>query len=161
MQHRSVPSSNNTSTSSRTTTLTASSALRRNIKTESDDEDISDPRPWEKAKSLRTYGSTRDQHPLHSALNNPASGSNSDLPMYSSVEDDGIRKRGYGDKIEEPMNGEKDSLIEDDQGKWEKGHGPGPGVGGRRGLPPRRRVEGWVSLYIGCIDNLERDLRGV
>jgi dolichyl-phosphate-mannose-protein mannosyltransferase len=34
----------------------------------------------------------------------------------------------------------------DDQGKWMKGYGAGPGVGGRRGLPPRQRLTGWVSL---------------
>lgn len=36
-------------------------------------------------------------------------------------------------------------LSPDDQGKWDKGHGAGPGIGGRRGLPPRQRQEGWVS----------------
>lgn len=36
--------------------------------------------------------------------------------------------------------------VEDDQGKWEKGYLAGPGVGGRRGLPPKQRIAGWVSL---------------
>jgi len=45
--------------------------------------------------------------------------------------------------------GEKGGLVQqgvddDDSGKWAKGHGAGPGFGGRRGLPPRQRVEGWV-----------------
>lgn len=44
--------------------------------------------------------------------------------------------------------GEKGELlfdVDDDQGKWMKGYGAGPGVGGRRGLPPRQRLTGWVS----------------
>jgi dolichyl-phosphate-mannose-protein mannosyltransferase len=53
--------------------------------------------------------------------------------------DDTIRRR-YGAEVEE-----KEPMIEDDQGKWAKGHGAGPGVGGRRGLPPKKRIEGWVS----------------
>ena len=47
---------------------------------------------------------------------------------------------------------EKAGLIEDDQGKWAKGYGAGPGSGGRRGLPPKRRIDGWVGrlLRLGC-----------
>lgn len=56
-------------------------------------------------------------------------------------------RRRYGEKEElaEMREGEeKAGLIEDDQGKWGK-HGAGPGLGGKRGLPPKQRIEGWVS----------------
>ncbi|KAL1405495.1 Dolichyl-phosphate-mannose--protein mannosyltransferase 2 [Vanrija albida] len=45
------------------------------------------------------------------------------------------------------MEDEKHKLQPDDQGKWDKGHGAGPGVGGKRGLPPRQRVEGPRGFY--------------
>ena len=57
-------------------------------------------------------------------------------------------RRRYGEKedVLARENDEKLGLIHDDQGKWDsKGHGAGPGFGGRRGLPPRQRLEGWVN----------------
>jgi dolichyl-phosphate-mannose-protein mannosyltransferase len=42
--------------------------------------------------------------------------------------------------------GEREVL--DDQGKWAKGHFAGPGIGGKRGLPPRQRMPGWVSAKV-------------
>ncbi len=53
-------------------------------------------------------------------------------------------RRRYGDKEGSGDVLEEKELL-DDQGKWGKGHGAGPGVGGRRGLPPRQRLGGWVS----------------
>jgi len=69
------------------------------------------------------------------------------------------RRFAHGDGVGGTGNfgelGEKEGLmgnvgaeeILDDQGKWEKGHGAGPGIGGRRGLPPRQRTGGWVSSH--------------
>jgi hypothetical protein len=62
-------------------------------------------------------------------------------------------RRRFGDKelVGARSVGEKDSILGkrdelDDQGKWEKGHGAGPGLGGRRGLVSRQRIGGWVSV---------------
>jgi dolichyl-phosphate-mannose-protein mannosyltransferase len=60
-------------------------------------------------------------------------------------------RRRYGEKevLDGLSNDEKTGLInDDDSGKWAKGYGPGPGVGGRRGLPPRQRIAGWVSVML-------------
>ena len=116
----------------------AYTALRRAQRSHSDEEDLADPRPWETRAPLRSYGSSRDVHPTHSALNNPEAGV--DLPLYDDME----AKRRFGDKETTEIFEEKTELL-DDQGKWAKGHGAGPGIGGRRGLPPRQRVGGWVS----------------
>lgn len=63
--------------------------------------------------------------------------------MYG--ENDTTRRR-YGEKESVGELDEKTGLVDDDQGKWgSKGHGAGPGLGGRRGLPPKQRIEGWVS----------------
>jgi hypothetical protein len=110
-----------------------------------DEEDIdfiADPRPWESRGSLKSYGSKTE-------------GGQPDLPLYThsstnNLEDMDVRRR-YGEKEgviagSSVMPEEKELL--DDQGKWMKGHGPGPGVGGRRGLPPRQRIPGWVSLHL-------------
>ncbi|GMK59386.1 hypothetical protein CspeluHIS016_0704010 [Cutaneotrichosporon spelunceum] len=43
--------------------------------------------------------------------------------------------------------GETAPLNDGGQGKWDKGHGAGPGIGGKRGLPPRRRLDGWQGVY--------------
>jgi len=58
----------------------------------------------------------------------------------------------YGEKEVNMGLGEKELLqhqqvVDDgDSGKWGKGYGEGPGLGGRRGLPPRqKRAPGWVS----------------
>ena len=80
------------------------------------------------------YGSSRESHPALS-LDQSA-----DLPLYDDME----TRRRYGDREVVSEISEKAELL-DDQGKWAKGHGAGPGVGGRRGLPPKQRVEGWVS----------------
>lgn len=88
-----------------------------------DDDDIADPRPWETRVAPSTYGSAL---PAHTASGVPSE-SGEALPLFS-------------------MDAEKEQLLQqDDSGKWDKGHGAGPGIGGRRGLPPRQRLEGWVS----------------
>ncbi|WVF69639.1 hypothetical protein IAT40_004418 [Kwoniella sp. CBS 6097] len=58
-------------------------------------------------------------------------------------------RRRFGEKesILAEREGEKTELL-DDQGKWEKGHGAGPGIGGRRGLPPRQRIGGWRGILV-------------
>jgi hypothetical protein len=132
-------SSTKTSTSS--ISSSAQTALRRNLRSvktadslahESDD-DIADPRPWETRPPPNSYGSQRDTSPT-----------DRELPTF-----DMEARRRYGEKEElaaRRHGEEKAGLIEDDQGKWAKGHGAGPGSGGRRGLQPKQRIEGWVSV---------------
>jgi dolichyl-phosphate-mannose-protein mannosyltransferase len=143
-------SSTKTSTSS--ISSSAQTALRRNLRSvktadslahESDD-DIADPRPWETRPPPNSYGSQRDtSHIYHPTLSNP-SPTDRELPTF-----DMEARRRYGEKEElaaRRHGEEKAGLIEDDQGKWAKGHGAGPGSGGRRGLQPKQRIEGWVSV---------------
>lgn len=54
-------------------------------------------------------------------------------------------KRRFDEK--QPVHLEQ-PVVDDDQGKWEKGYGAGPGIGGRRGLPPRQRIPGWVRPFV-------------
>ena len=55
----------------------------------------------------------------------------------------------YGEKLGLGGANEKEGLMDEDaSGKWGKPHGAGPGVGGRRGLPPRQRLVGWVSSNV-------------
>ncbi len=135
------------SKTSSTSSTSASTALRRTLLTEreqrdhfSDEDDLADPRPWETRAPLKLYGSSRDVHPTHPALDNPERRGGADLPLYDVME----TRRRYGDKEGSGDVLEEKELL-DDQGKWGKGHGAGPGVGGRRGLPPRQRLGGWVS----------------
>lgn len=113
------------------------------------EEDIHDPRPWESFKHPGTYGSLPAQLGSNLAL---ISDTGPNLPMYHSDENESRRRLAgqpvvYGEK--EGLvggGGEKQGLVEEDvAGKWGKPHGAGPGVGGRRGLPPRQRLVGWVS----------------
>lgn len=82
--------------------------------------------------------------------------------MYHSDENESRRRLAAGSAAPagQPLSyGEKESLAGsggekrglmdvDAAGKWDKPHGAGPGIGGRRGLPPRQRLVGWVScLY--------------
>jgi dolichyl-phosphate-mannose-protein mannosyltransferase len=146
--------SNKTSLSSRSNNATTS--LRRTLRTsthESDDDDVSDPRPWETRGPLNLYGSAKDNY--HQSLAHERDSPVGDLPLYEME----TRRRanaapitGYGEK-EVTMGlglGEKQPLqmVDDgDSGKWGKGFGEGPGYGGKRGLPMRqKRVPGWVSL---------------
>jgi hypothetical protein len=113
--------------------------------------DLADPRPWETRAPLKHYGS---QHSVHSA-------DHGHLPLYK---DSHGNAHGHGDSAGIGMEtrqrraqaqaqyGEKEGDVTvsetdvlDDQGKWQKGHLAGPGVGGRRGLPPKQRIPGWVS----------------
>lgn len=123
----------------------ATTALRRTLRSQSsfqgqtsggnqdsDEDDISDPRPWEKRASLKLYGSKKDS-------------GNPDLPLYNSEDMEARRRFGEKEDVVAASITEKEELLDDDQGKWMKGHGPGPGVGGRRGLPPRQRLTGWVG----------------
>jgi len=133
------------SKTSSTSSTSASTALRRTLRSErerdlSDEDDLADPRPWETRAPLKLYGSSPDAHPTHPALNDPAEGA--DLPLYDDME---ARKRYGGKEANQMADVEEKTELLDDQGKWAKGHGAGPGVGGRRGLPPRQRVGGWVS----------------
>lgn len=155
--------SNKSSASSRSNNATTS--LRRTLRTsthshESDDDDVSDPRPWETRGPLNLYGSAKDNY--HQSLVNDRDSPIGDLPLYEME----TRRRAnatpvtglYGEKeVNTGLGmgmamgmGEKEPLqvIDDgDSGKWGKGFGEGPGYGGKRGLPPRqKRVPGWVSL---------------
>lgn len=136
-----------TSSSSSSSQRSATASLRRSLKTthESDDDDISDPRPWETRGPLNLYGSSKDNTP--SALDRGGSPVES-LPLYEM--ETRRRTAAYGEK--EVVAGvygpglESTKLLDDDSGKYGKGFGVGPGYGGRRGLPPRqRRIPGWVS----------------
>ena len=121
----------------------AAAALRRTLRTpvpnhEDEDDVLADPRPWESHAHPRTYGS-KDKSTAP------------DLPLYtpaSGMVDENEARRRYGEKESAGAVSEKEDLL-DDQGKWAKGHGAGPGFGGRRGLPPRQRLTGWVSLSKG------------
>lgn len=164
MQRSTTAASNSSSPSSSATT-----ALRRTLRStpstsnfypssrtrgqgqgqhDSDEDDfIADPRPWESRAPLKSYGSA-------------AEGGQPDLPLYTSTGHNSSNsinnpemeaRRRYGEK-EEVVAGqssaarpEEEKELLDDQGKWMKGYGPGPGIGGRRGLPPRQRIPGWVS----------------
>lgn len=133
-------------TTSSHSSSSASTALRRTLRSQpdhSDDDDIADPRPWETRASLKLYGSTKEPHSYSSVLNGE-SALGGDLPLYGASDDMETRRR-HGEK--EAMAGPGEKELLDDQGKWMKGHGAGPGIGGRRGLPPRQRTEGWVSYF--------------
>jgi dolichyl-phosphate-mannose-protein mannosyltransferase len=133
------------------------------LSTDSDDE-LADPRPWETRTPAQLYGSSVDHlRPIHPSLAvgiDIDSGSGRDrerdreLPMYTEMETRQRRREKAGE-TPVPMYGEKISSVPvvDDQGKWAKGHGPGPGVGGRRGLPPRQRIDGWVSGSDGTLSH--------
>lgn len=93
---------------------------------------------------MHTYGSSRElSHNHHPSLSNPIPGDR-DLPMYGEAD---TTRRRYGEKESIGYaEDEKRGLVDDDQGKWgSKGHGAGPGYGGRRGLPPKQRLDGWVG----------------
>lgn len=128
----------------------------------SDDDDLADPKPWETRQQARHYGSVPT---AHSVLFDSGSGGADQLPLYSSSTSDmetrqrktaaGRNPVGAGaDAAAQPLMGdyarfdEKEVEVEDDQGKWEKGYMAGPGIGGRRGLPPKQRIPGWVSRHI-------------
>jgi dolichyl-phosphate-mannose-protein mannosyltransferase len=150
--------STKSSLSSRTSN-NATTSLRRTLRSnphhshshESDDDDVSDPRPWETRGPLNLYGSAKDNY--HSSIANERDSPIGDLPLYEME----TRRRtnipsatGYGEKEVDMGLGEKELLqqvVDDgDSGKWGKGFGEGPGYGGKRGLPPRqKRVPGWVS----------------
>lgn len=150
------PSSSNTSSS----ISSAQASLRRTLRTPrsrdslhgDSDDDLADPRPWESRAPLHTYGSERAQHIPHPSLGNSSPvgrGEDLNLPIFDMASE---TRRRYGEKeaVLGDTYGEKASFVQgpgvddDDSGKWAKGHGAGPGFGGRRGLPPRQRVEGWV-----------------
>lgn len=96
-----------------------------------DDDDLADPRPWETRVPPSKYGS---------GAHEKSSSADSALPLYSSMDSEKEKL------LERDTLSEKIVVTDDDQGKWNKGHGAGPGIGGRRGLPPRQRIEGWVSF---------------
>jgi dolichyl-phosphate-mannose-protein mannosyltransferase len=97
-----------------------------------DDDDIADPRPWETRSPVSTYGSAKDKSAL---------AQESDLPLFNMESELDKEKR-------EASGGVGVTRGDDTQGKWDKGHGAGPGVGGRRGLPRRQRVDGWVRELV-------------
>lgn len=163
--------SNHSSASSRSANNTATSSLRRTLRSnpshlhgndhESDD-DVSDPRPWETRGPLNLYGSSKDNLNLHQSTYNDRSTSPvGDLPLYEME----TRRRvvtpapgpGYGEKesvMGLGMEGKELLQPQDDgdSGKWGKGYGVGPGYGGKRGLPPRqKRIPGWVGLCDGYL----------
>jgi len=99
-----------------------------------DDDDIADPRPWETRVPASTYGSARDK--------STSLATDTDLPLFN-MDTELDKASGLDSAASEKAKFVP--LTPDDQGKWDKGHGAGPGIGGRRGLPPRQRVDGWVS----------------
>lgn len=133
-------------------TSSASLSLRRNLNTRpslnhSDDDDITDPRPWETRGPAKSYGSDRSDYTFHKPHPSLAQEyGDEDLPLFEESMET-RRRFGNGDVGEkEGLTGRVEGEVLDDQGKWEKGHGAGPGVGGKRGLAPRQRVGGWVSV---------------
>ncbi|BEI83871.1 hypothetical protein CcaverHIS002_0404750 [Cutaneotrichosporon cavernicola] len=94
-----------------------------------DDDDLADPRPWETRVPPSRYGSGSDRAAAP------------DLPLYT------MEKEKENEKDLAEAAGETAPLNDDGQGKWDKGHGVGPGIGGRRGLPPRQRLNGWQGVY--------------
>ncbi|KAK6903573.1 hypothetical protein I203_107078 [Kwoniella mangroviensis CBS 8507] len=170
---RSYPPSTSTSTSN----SSASTTLRRHLHSNSNYQqdngngeayeiDLSDPKPWESNRNPRLYGSRRDvTHPTSyiDKLDSPTGTASGDLPLYLHEEMETRRRHTpqppLPPQLEKEVSsadsrGEKDQLLfdanaeVDDQGKWQKGHGAGPGVGGRRGLPPRQRIGGWRGIMI-------------
>ncbi|WRT64632.1 uncharacterized protein IL334_001565 [Kwoniella shivajii] len=146
MQRSHPPSSTSTSSNS----ISASTTLRRHLhQSESSADlnnqegDLTDPRPWESRGNPRSYGSKRDVY-----LESPTSSTPGDLPFYAHTSDEMETRRRFVEKQFNPTEGSTEEKVEllDDQGKWEKGHGAGPGVGGRRGLPPRQRIGGWRGI---------------
>lgn len=133
-------------------------SLRRTLRSDNDTshidsgDDLADPRPWETRASPQLYGSSRDTYPAHysQSLSSDLGGATGDLPLFDASME---TRRRYGEKevVDGLSNDEKTGLInDDDSGKWAKGYGPGPGVGGRRGLPPRQRIAGWVGpIFMG------------
>lgn len=95
--------------------------------------------PWENRVPPSAYGSARP----HSALLESTPHDDAELPLYKDTNME--LKRRFEEKqpvhLEEPV-------VDDDQGKWGKGYGAGPGIGGRRGLPPKQRIPGWVRPFV-------------
>jgi dolichyl-phosphate-mannose-protein mannosyltransferase len=135
---------------SKSTSSAASLSLRRNLNSKpspnhSDDDDITDPRPWETRGPARSYGSDKSEYTFHKPHPSLAQEyGDEDLPLFEESMET-RRRFGNGDVSEKEGLASGEGLVVDDQGKWEKGHGAGPGEGGRRGLAPRQRVGGWVS----------------
>nr|XP_031858200.1 uncharacterized protein CI109_006343 [Kwoniella shandongensis]KAA5525272.1 hypothetical protein CI109_006343 [Kwoniella shandongensis] len=156
-------------TTSTTSSNSASTALRRHLhreqpidrdssssspQTDHIVDDLTDPRPWETRNPPRSYGTKRDSTHQNYIARTPSPGPGGDLPLYSHSHSDDMESRRRFAEKEATLaenQGEKAGLINvdlDDQGKWAKGHGAGPGVGGRRGLPPRQRIGGWQGIMI-------------
>lgn len=133
-----------------------------------EEDDIHDPRPWETRKHPRTYGSL--PHQSHSSISFAADREGGNLPMYHSDENEARRRLAgtvapqppaYGEKEGLAGGSEKQGLMEEDvSGKWGKPHGAGPGVGGRRGLPPRQRLSGWVSISMPLYRRADSSSKG-
>lgn len=155
-RHRPLSTSTTSSSASQRSGL-ASASLRRNLRSQdnsganvNDDDDVSDPRPWETRGPLNLYGSSKDHLHLQD-FDRSGSPPVGDLPLYEM--EPRRRNVGYGEKEDSlaAADGmEKKELLfsadDDDSGKWGKGYGAGPGYGGKRGLAPRsRRIPGWVS----------------
>lgn len=118
---------------------------------EEDDDAIADPRPWESAKHPRQYGSLPSTHNYNPLLAAAGEYDEKNLPMFhAGGEENEARRRNVGVNEKEAVRGEGGArgLVEDDQGKWMKGYGAGPGEGGRRGLRPRQRLTGWEGFYV-------------
>ncbi|AAW45848.1 hypothetical protein CNBJ1540 [Cryptococcus deneoformans B-3501A] len=93
--------------------------------------------PWENRVPPSAYGSARP----HSAFLEATPHDDAELPLFKDTNME--LKRRFDEK--QPVHLEQ-PVVDDDQGKWEKGYGAGPGIGGRRGLPPRQRIPGWKGI---------------
>nr|ODN93643.1 dolichyl-phosphate-mannose-protein mannosyltransferase [Cryptococcus depauperatus CBS 7855] len=99
--------------------------------------------PWDTRVHPRSYGSGREHsYSYIDTASSPAE--DASLPLYKK--DMEKRRAGEHQNVSSGTQPEKEEV--DDQGKWAKGHGAGPGVGGKRGLPPRQRIPGWKGFMI-------------
>lgn len=125
-------------------------------------DDLADPRGWEVRTPPRLYGSAPESRPTRYLFDGEQehdqdygyarTEDDAGLPLFDEkMETRQRRAAALGEKMDGYDGAaalREKQMLEDDSGKWGKGHGAGPGVGGRRGLPPRQRIPGWKGVYI-------------
>ncbi|ODN79524.1 hypothetical protein L202_03485 [Cryptococcus amylolentus CBS 6039] len=102
--------------------------------------------PWNHRVPPSAYGSASHYNPYTDTPSSPRDQLDPALPLHMDDTTDLKRRLSEKQPLNEPTHGELS--LDDDSGKWAKGHGAGPGFGGRRGLPPKQRIPGWKGFAI-------------